>query len=84
MKLSEIVNLIKIKEYVSDAVGLFSIEKQTIRELNDTLILIDKKIIELVTSKEFKEYIDYDHVKEAKQEVLRISNSAFNETIGRK
>ncbi len=84
MKLSEIVNLIKIKEYVSDAVGLFSIEKQTIRELNDTLILIDKKIIELVTSKEFKEYIDYDHVKEAKQEVLRIANSAFNETIGRK
>ena len=54
MNISEITNLIKIKEYLSNAINNFSIDKSTVTELSKLIPVIDNKIISLLRSDEFK------------------------------
>jgi hypothetical protein len=74
MDLKELTELIVIRNYVGNAIGLSAIEKSTIRELDGILLLLDKKIIAILTGTKFKEYVDYDHVKEAKINAVKVSN----------
>lgn len=74
MDIKEVSDLITIRGYVSTAINNFSLDKETVRYMNDSLILIDKKIAGLLKSDEFKEYIDYKNVREAVQEVRRITD----------
>lgn len=62
MKLQEISNLIQIRNYVSSAINNFSIDKKVIKELNNTLILLDRRITEELVSDVFKEHIGFDPV----------------------
>jgi hypothetical protein len=74
MELKELSELIKIREYVANSVATSTIERKTITELNNLLLLIDKKIITLLLGDEFKEYVDYKNVQEAKEAAVRITN----------
>lgn len=74
MDLSEINNLINIRNYVMQATQNYGIKRETVSELNDMLLVIDSLIIEKITSKEFKEKIKFSNLKEIKDDVIRRSN----------
>lgn len=74
MEFEELVSLIKIRDYVINSIALPTIDRKTVNELNGILLLLDKKIIGLLTSDDFKTYIGYKNVQEAKEAAARITN----------
>lgn len=80
MDLRELVDLITIRQYVVNSTANPTMDREAYRYLNGSLIMIDKKIMSLLQSDEFKEYINYADVKKAIQEVANITNikSSFN------
>lgn len=84
MDLNELTALINVKRYVADSVGIMAIDRKTVSVLNGILLLLDKKIIEILTSDEFKEYIDYENVQAAKVAAVKITNIYTDDVIERK
>lgn len=74
MELEELIGLIRIRDYVINSIALPTIDRKTVNELNGILLLLDKKIIGLLTSDEFKDYIGYKDVQAAKEAAARITN----------
>lgn len=74
MDLHELVDLITIRQYVVNATANPAIDRQTVNYMNDTLLMLDKKIVGLLQSDEFKDYIDYKDVQSAKKQVAEITN----------
>ena len=74
MELKELVDLITIRQYVVNATGNSAIDRATVNVMNGMLILIDRKIMSLLQSDDFKEYIDYKNVRQAIEDVARITN----------
>jgi hypothetical protein len=74
MDLKELTDLISIRQYVVNSTALPTIDRKTINELNGIQLLLDRKIIGLLVSAEFKEYIDYKDVATAKQAAAEITN----------
>lgn len=74
MEFTEIVDLIKIRDYVINSIALPTIDRKTVNELNNMLLLLDKRIIEMICSDEFKDYIGYTKVQEVKEAAARITN----------
>ena len=74
MKSADISNLISIRNYVRAAVDNFSIDKETVKNLNSMVILIDKKIVSELMSDEFKDFIGFSGAKEAVKEAASINN----------
>jgi len=73
-KLEEINYLVNIKQYIICAINDYSIEKTITNELSEIRFLIDKKIISLITNKEFKEYVNFADSKKVLDEVIRRTN----------
>lgn len=84
MDLKELTDLILIKRYVADSVGIMAIDRKTVSILNGILLLLDKKIINILTGTKFKEYIDYENVQEAKIAAVKITNIYTDDVIERK
>jgi len=84
MDLNELTALINVKRYVADSVGIMAIDRKTVSVLNGILLLLDKKIIEILTSDEFKEYIDYENVQAAKVAAVKITNIYTDDVVERK
>lgn len=74
MDLKEIANLITIRNYVFNIINLPTIDKTTVTKMNNSLLLLDKKIIELLSSNEFKDYINYNDINEVIRQVSNITN----------
>jgi hypothetical protein len=74
MDLKELTDLIAIRQYVVNSTGNPAIDRATVNYMNDLLLLTDKKIISLLSSQDFKEYIEYKNALAARQEVARITN----------
>jgi hypothetical protein len=74
MDFTEIINLIKIREYVANATALPAIERKTVTQLNDYLLLIDKKLIGMLQTTKFKEYININDLQATKQNAVKITN----------
>jgi hypothetical protein len=74
MDLRELVDLITIRQYVINSTANPAIDRATVNFMNGALLLIDKKIIGLMQSSDFKEYINYGDVQLAKQEAANITN----------
>lgn len=74
MDLEELTSLIAIRQYVVNSTGNPAIDRTTVNYLNGLLLMVDKKIISLLSSDQFKEYISYKDVKKAIQEVALITN----------
>ncbi len=79
MDFTELSSLISIKEYISFAVNNSNIPRKQANELNNIMILVDKKIVEKLTGPEFKEYVGFSGVKQAVDEAVQLNNikSAF-------
>jgi hypothetical protein len=74
MDLTEIVDLIRIRDYVINSIALPTIDRKTVSELNGILLLLDKMIIGMITGTDFKNYVGYTNVQQAKEEAARITN----------
>jgi hypothetical protein len=74
MDLKELSDLITIRQYVVNSTGNMSLDRPTVNELNGILILLDKKIVGILKGTEFKDYIGYEGVKQAIEDVVRITN----------
>lgn len=74
MDFEELTALIKIREYVVNSRALPTIEKKLIRELDGILLLLDEKIIGILTGPDFKDYIGYKDVQLAKEKAAEITN----------
>lgn len=72
--LEEIVNLINIRQYVVNSTGNPAIDRATVSFMNGMQIMLDKKIIGLLQSDEFKQYTNYTDVQKAIREVAQITN----------
>lgn len=74
MELKELTDLIAIRQYVVNSTANPAIDRATVNYMNDLLLLTDKKIIAILASQDFKEYIEYKNALAARQEVARITN----------
>lgn len=74
MDLRELVDLISIRQYVINSTGNPAIDRATVNMMNGMLLLIDKKILSILQGDEFKEYINYADVQQAKIDAARITN----------
>lgn len=74
MNFEELNNLIAIRQYVCNSIALPAINRKTVNELNGILLLLDEKIIGILTGTDFKEYIGYANVQEAKVRAAEITN----------
>lgn len=74
MDLKKIIELIKIREYTVNSIGIPTIDRKTVNELNGILLLLDDKIINILTGTDFKNYIGYENVQQAKEKAVNITN----------
>ena len=72
--IKDIVDLIAIRNYVSNSVNNFSLKREVSNELNSMTILLDKMIIDQLMGKEFKELINFGQASEAVKEVVKTTN----------
>jgi hypothetical protein len=74
MDLKELVDLIAIRQYVVNSTGNPAIDRATVNDMVGMLLMIDKKIIGIIRSDDFKHYVDYKDVQRAKMEAAQITN----------
>lgn len=74
MDLTELTDLIAVRQYVVNATANPAIDRATVNYLTRLLIMVDKKIISLLSDDQFKEYISYKDVEKAIREVALITN----------
>jgi hypothetical protein len=74
MNLQEITNLIQVRNYIMNAITISTIDRKTVNELSNMLILTDKKLITLLQSSDFKDYIEYQNAKQALSDVVKMNN----------
>jgi hypothetical protein len=74
MDLKELTDLIEIRQYVVNSTGNPAISRETVRDMNGMLILLDNKIMSILLSEDFKEYMGFKDVRKAIEDVARITN----------
>lgn len=74
MDLKELVDLIAIRQYVVNSTANPAMDRATVNYMNESLLMLDRKIIELLQSDEFKDYIDYKDIQTVKKQVAEITN----------
>lgn len=82
--INEINSLISIRNYMINVINNSSFDRSIVNDLNGMLILTDKKIVELLRSDDFKDYINFKDVKKAIKEVVDLNNikSGLNRGAG--
>jgi hypothetical protein len=63
MNLKEIEQLINIRNYMTTAINLYTIDKKMISYLNKAIIHLDLKITLALASQDFKTFISFDDSK---------------------
>lgn len=74
MELKEINELISIRNYIVNALNNPTVERKVISEINSILLLVDKKILGLLTGPSFKDYVGYADVRKAIEDAARVTN----------
>ena len=78
MKINEIVDLITIRNYVANSINNHSIKRDSVNQLNTTLMLLDKMLVEELISDKFKEKINFKNAEEVVKEVIQTTNIKYN------
>lgn len=74
MDLSELTDLISIRQYVVNSTANPAIDRATVNYMNGLLLMLDKKILTILASDQFKDYVSYKDVRKAIEEVAKITN----------
>jgi hypothetical protein len=78
MKTNEIVDLIQIRNYVANSINNHSIKRESVNQLNTTLILLDKMLVSELTGDNFKQKINFENAENAVREVMQTTNIKYN------
>jgi hypothetical protein len=78
MKTNEIVDLIQIRNYVANSINNHSIKRESVNQLNTTLILLDKMLVSELTGDNFKQKINFENAESAVREVMQTTNIKYN------
>lgn len=70
----EIQSLIVIREYVNVMINNYNRDKKDLAELRSMLILIDNKIVSMLLSDQFKEYVDFKNARAAMLKAAEVNN----------
>lgn len=70
----EIVDLITIRQYVVNSTANPALDRAAVNYMNGCLLMLDKKIMSLLQSDQFKLYIDYKDVRKAIEDVARLND----------
>jgi len=76
MKISEISDLINIRNYIQTSINNFSIKKESVKELDKSLILLDRLLVEELTGEKFKQKINFENADSAIQEIISLRPKA--------
>ena len=74
MKTDEVTNLIKIQDYIDKALNMGATTNVQAKELSDLQLLINKKIFDVLTSEDFKDYVEFHKLSEIKKAAVEYSN----------
>ena len=77
MELKELIDLIQIRQYVVSTMGNSTFSKSVVKQMSNTLLLLDKKIVELITREDFQSYIGVANVNQVISDVVRTTNIKF-------
>lgn len=72
--LDELNSLISIRAYVNQTCDSSSNDKETYKYMRDLVLMLDKKIIDILKTDEFKEYVSFKDVKQVIHNVAIINN----------
>jgi hypothetical protein len=71
---SELTSLIAVRTFVINSIGISTITREQVNILNGVQLLLDEKIIGLLTEQSFQDYIGYADVHNAKQRAREITS----------
>lgn len=74
MDLNIISQLISIRTYITMAVNNYSLHRDTVKQFNDMLVVIDRRLVESLLSNEFKDTIGFSDVKTLVAEARKIND----------
>lgn len=74
MDLNEISSLIEIRNYISSSINNYSISRDMVADLNKMLILIDRRIVDKLLAKDFKDFLGFKDVDKFVADAARINN----------
>lgn len=77
MNIQSLADLIVIRNYVLLAIDNFAIDKETSRYMGDLKVMLDKKVVDLLKSDDFKDYVGFDNLAEVKQEMAKTNGDVF-------
>lgn len=69
--LQEIVDLITIRNYAANSVNNHSLKRDVTNQLNTTVILLDKILVEQLVSEEFKSLVHFENASEIIKDVVK-------------
>jgi len=75
--LKEISELVQIRQYLSNTMGNPTLDRKTVTIMNNTLLLLDRKIVDLLQSAPFQNYIGYGDVAKVVQKAANLSNIKY-------
>ncbi len=67
MDVKEIQALINVREYVNQMINNYNRSKSEVVDLRAMLILIDDKVVSMLMSSDFKDYVNFDNARAAIQ-----------------
>lgn len=71
MNLASITQLIEIRNYVSNAIHNYNLNKDTSRTMSKMLTLLDKRITDTLLSPAFKTFINFEDADKAMQDAIK-------------
>ena len=74
MNLKELTDLITIRNYVINATSIRYIDQTMSHNLDKMLIMLDKKIIGMITDPAFQEYINFSDVTQEVAKAAQLTN----------
>lgn len=74
MTIADIAHLTQIRTYLVNAINNFNVPKTNIKQLNETLILLDKKLVEYLLDDQFKSLIEFDNLETVMREATINNN----------
>lgn len=74
MDLDELINLITVRQYVVNSTANPTLDRETVGYMSKLLLMIDKKIIDVLKSPNFKKYVDYENIQSVIKEVAKLND----------
>jgi hypothetical protein len=69
--MEELVSLVNIRNYAYSVINNSNFDRGVVNDLTAFLILLDKKIIDLMRSPEFKDYVGFSDAKKTIHEMVQ-------------